>query len=387
MSTEPDPDLTGFAEAEARRLGFDLFGVTAADPLEGAGYYARWVELGYAGDMAYLERNREKRADPRQLVPGARSVICVGMHYAPPASVATTTAAGPVGRLARYARGDDYHDLIKARLARLWQRLRARAGDDAEGRYFVDTAPVLERELAARAGLGWWGKNTCLIHRGAGSYFFLGEIVTTLRLAPDTPAVDHCGTCTRCLDACPTDAFPEAYVLDARRCISYLTIELKGAIPVELRDGIGDWLLGCDVCQDVCPWNRRAATTRESAFHARSGLEPLELVELIGMDQASFSEHFRRHPAKRPKRRGLLRNAAVALGNSGCREVVPALATSLHEEPEPLVRAHVAWALGKLGGDAAQAALTEAQTGEPEAAVRAEIAAALRNLASQEEEV
>jgi epoxyqueuosine reductase len=372
--------LTRYARDQARQLGFELFGVTPADPLAGAEFYARWAALGLAGDMAYLERNQERRADPRLLVPGARSVICLGMHYDPPAAA---TEAGrdpsrPVGRMARYARGDDYHEVVKRRLSVLWDRLCAHVGAGCEGRWFVDTAPVLERELAARAGLGWWGKNTCLINRRAGSYFFLAEIVTSLELRPDEPAVDHCGSCTRCLDACPTDAFPEAYVLDARRCISYLTIELKSAIPVDLRPGVGDWILGCDVCQEVCPWNRRAAATREAAFHARDGLDPVDLLALLGMDRDAFNERFRRNPAKRPKRRGMLRNAAVALGNSGQRQVVPALSRSLHEEPEALVRAHVAWALGQLGGDDARAALAAARQTEPEASVREEIDAALQ---------
>ena len=219
--------LTRFARQEAERQGFGLFGVTPADPLAGAEFYARWVALGFAGRMSWLERNLEVRADPRQRLPGARSVICLGMHYDPPDSPEPEPApARPRGRIARYARGDDYHHLIERRLKGLWEALRVRAGG-GEGRWSVDTAPVLERELAARAGLGWWGKNTCLINRGAGSYFFLAEIVTTLDLTVDEPEVDHCGSCTLCLEACPTGAFPEPYVLDARRCISYLTIELK----------------------------------------------------------------------------------------------------------------------------------------------------------------
>ncbi len=370
--------LTRFARQEAGRQGFDLFGVTPADPLAGAEFYARWVALGFAGEMSWLERNLERRADPRRRLPGARSVICLGMHYDPPAAA---PESGPVpgrprGQIARYARGDDYHGLIEGRLKALWEALRVHAGG-GEGRWSVDTAPVLERELAARAGLGWWGKNTCLINRRAGSYFFLAEIVTTLELTADTPEVDHCGSCTLCLEACPTGAFPEAYVLDARRCISYLTIELKETIPAELRDGVGDWVLGCDICQEVCPWNRRAPATGEEAFHAREGLDPVDLVELLGLDREAFNERFRRNPAKRPKRRGLLRNAAVCLGNAGDRRVVPHLARALAQEDEPLVRAHVAWALGKLGGEPAREALRAARGRETDAEVLEEIEAAL----------
>jgi epoxyqueuosine reductase len=371
--------LTRFVHDEAARLGFDLVGITSADPLEAAEFYARWVAQGYAGDMRWLERNLDKRADPRLLVPGARSVICLGMYYDPPSS---QQSARLTGRISRYARGDDYHDLIKSRLAELWQTFQAYTGGNVGGRYYVDTAPVLERELAARAGLGWWGKNTVLINRRAGSYFFLAELITTAELTPDEPATDHCGSCTRCLDACPTQAFPEPYVLDARRCIAYLNIELKGSIPEPLRHGMGDWLLGCDICQDVCPWNRRSAMTREPAYHARPGLDPVDLLELIGMNRDAFNERFRRNPAKRPKRRGMLRNAAIALGNSELREeAVPVLVKVLQEEEEPLVRAHVAWALGKLGGEQALEGLRDAGATEADQEVRREIEQALQQAA------
>ncbi len=375
----PRAQLTRFVRDEATRLGFDLVGVTSANPLAAAQYNARWIAQGYAGDMAWLERNLDKRADPRELVPGARSVICLGMYYDPPATAGER--GGLTGQISRYARGDDYHEIIKSRLAELWQTFRANAGEGVAGRYFVDTAPVLERELAARAGLGWWGKNTVLINRRGGSYFFLAELITTAELELDEPATDHCGSCTRCLDACPTKAFPEAYVLDARRCISYLNIELKGSIPEPLRHGMGDWLLGCDICQDVCPWNRRSAGTGEAAFHPRPGLDPVDLLELIRMDGVAFNERFRRNPAKRPKRRGMLRNAAVALGNSDRGEqAVPVLVQVLREEEEPLVRAHVAWALGKLGGKQAKLGLEAARETEQDEEVQAEIESALRNV-------
>jgi epoxyqueuosine reductase len=330
--------------------------------------------------MAWLERNVDKRADPGLLVPGARTVICLGRHYDPPGNEqpADSTGTGPQGRMARYARGDDYHDLIKSRLAELWKGIQNGAGEDLEGRDYVDTSPVLERELAARTGLGWWGKNTMLINRRVGSYFLLAELITTVKLQYDSPATDHCGSCTRCLDACPTQAFPEPYVLDARRCISYLNIELKTALPQNLRQGMGDWLLGCDICQDVCPWNRRAPKTQEQAFHARPGLYPVDLLELITLDRDTFNERFRRNPAKRPKRRGMLRNAAVALGNAGQANVtVPVLAQVLLKEEEPLVQARVAWALGQLGGSQAREALESAKDLEQDAGVQQEISDAL----------
>ena len=359
---------------KALELGFTIFGVTTVDPLQGAAFYAEWIERGYAGTMDYLARNVDKRADVRALVPGARSVLCLGMEYWQPTPEEEDDR--PRGRFAAYARGDDYHDVIKKRLFALWDFMREEIDSTLEGRVYVDTAPVLERELAQRAGLGWWGKNTCLINKGRGSHFFLAEIVSTLALPPDGPATDHCGTCTRCMDACPTDAFPEPYVLDAQRCISYLTIELKGAIPRELRKGMGDWIYGCDVCQDVCPWNRRAEQASESAYESRPGFERPDLIKWIAMDRETFSRTFRRNPAKRPKRRGLLRNVAVALGNSGDRRAAAPLIRALDDE-EMLVRGHAAWGLAQLGGEQARVALEARLTIEEETEVREEIEWAL----------
>ena len=372
--------LTASIRDRASSLGFDLFGVTPAGPLPGSDFYARWVALGYAGEMEYLERNREKRGDPRLLVPGAASVICVGMDYHPgpqktaPAGRDDSPRLG--GRISVYARGDDYHEVVKERLAELWRFIEEEAGRPARGRCYVDTAPVLERELAQRAGLGWWGKNTCLINKRRGSWFFLGEIVTDLELQCDEPAVDHCGTCTRCLDACPTDAFPEPYVLDSRRCISYLTIELRTSIPAALRPGMGDWLFGCDICQEVCPWNSKAATAGETTFASRPGLERPDLEELMKLDAEGFNRLFRNSAVKRPKRAGFLRNVAVALGNSGRPGAVGVLIPALKHE-EPLVRGHVAWALGQLRGPEAESALQDSLAEEEDAGVREELAEAL----------
>ena len=326
--------------------------------------------------MGWMARHAERRADPRALWPEARTVVAVAASYAPKGDPLATLARRDRAAISVYAQGRDYHDVLKKRLKRLagWMA----ATHACAVKVFVDTAPVMEKPLAARAGVGWQGKHTNLVSRDFGSWLFLGEVFTTLELAPDGAMMDHCGSCDACRQACPTGALPEPYRIDPGRCISYLTIELKSAIPVDLRPGVGDWILGCDVCQEVCPWNRRAAATREAAFHARDGLDPVDLLALLGMDRDAFNERFRRNPAKRPKRRGMLRNAAVALGNSGQRQVVPALSRSLHEEPEALVRAHVAWALGQLGGDDARAALAAARQTEPEASVREEIDAALQ---------
>ncbi|MBT3341645.1 MAG: tRNA epoxyqueuosine(34) reductase QueG [Gemmatimonadetes bacterium] len=374
----------------ATSLGFDLFGVTPADPLAAADYYARWIALGYAGRMGYLERAMDRRREPQRLVEDADSVICLGMHY-PNVTGPTTRAAAastiassgppadvaPTGRIAAYALGDDYHDIIAARARQLLDFLKEEIDPTTQGRCFVDTAPVLERELAQMAGLGWWGKNTCLINKRRGSTFFLAEIISTARLARDEPATDHCGTCTRCLDACPTEAFPEAYVLDARRCISYLTIELRGPIPRHLRSSMGDWIFGCDVCQQVCPWNGRAPSPRVEELSRRMELATPDLLSLMELDEVGFRDHFRQHPVKRTKRRGLLRNVAVALGNVGGTGALRVLARVLLNEPEALVRGHVAWALGHIGGEAARIALQKARPGEADGSVVEEIDAAL----------
>ena len=369
--------LTAQIRGKARALGFELFGVTPADPLAGSDFYARWVALGFAGEMDYLKRNLDKRAQPRQLVPDARSVICLGMNYLPAPTEGAPADRGDAA-IACYARGDDYHDLIVERLRQLWAWICEATGDRS-GRYYVDTAPVLERELAQRAGLGWWGKNTCLINARRGSYFFLAEIILDLELEYDAPAPDHCGSCTRCLEACPTDAFPEPYVLDASRCISYLTIELKGAIPHNLRQGMGNWVFGCDICQDVCPWNSRAVPSAEEAFQSRPALRAPELLELMQLDAAAFRERFRRSPLKRPKRAGLLRNVAVALGNRKQEDAVPVLEAAMEDE-EPLIRAHAAWALGQIASDHSRGALTAARQSEKDEDVIEEIDAALREI-------
>ena len=368
--------LTAAIRRKARELGFEPVGFTPAEPLEAAALYARWVALGFAGEMDYLKRNLDKRANPATLVPGAKTVICLGMAYyqKTPASTDPLT-----GRIACYARGDDYHDLVKKRLFALWDWIQQATGGEARGRAYVDTAPLLERALAQRAGLGWQGKNTCLINQRQGSFFFLGEIVLNLELECDEPAVDHCGTCTRCLQACPTDAFSAPYVLDARRCLAYLTIELKGAIPRELRAEAYNWIFGCDICQDVCPWNRRAQPAAEMAFQPRPGLEAPSLPGLLELDQPQFRETFRRSPVKRPKRAGLRRNVAVALGNSKSRAAAPSLIRALADR-DPLVREHAAWALGRIGGKEARVALAQALEGERHTAVREEIQQALKEL-------
>jgi len=303
--------------AQAFGLGFDLVGIATLGNMDTAPHFDRWLERGYAGEMHYLPKWAHKRRDSRLPYEGVRSAIVVAMDYG---------GREPSGPVARYARGDDYHDVLDARLRELHAWLRTELGRDVRGRAYVDTGPLLERDLARRAGLGWFGKNTNLIHPLLGSFFFLGALLVDLELAPDEPfASDHCGTCTRCIDACPTQAIVEPRVLDATKCISYLTIEAKGEIPAEFRETIhrSELIYGCDICQDVCPWNEKFARAlpEESPFAPRAaiaGKDARTLAhELLAMSQEEFSEQFRGSPMKRAKLRGLKRNAAVVLGPVG----------------------------------------------------------------------
>jgi epoxyqueuosine reductase len=311
--------LTRRIKEEARALGFDLVGVAPLAPSAYGDFYQRWLARGYAGEMAYLARPDAvaKRRDPRLLLPEARSVVVVALNYyqgpPPPAPDGVVRR----GRVARYAWGHDYHDLMWARLDRLAAFVAAQVGRPVPHRRYVDTGPLLERELAARAGLGWIGKNTMLINPRLGSWLFLGELLLALDLDYDPPfAADRCGTCTRCLQACPTGCILPERALDATRCISYLTIELKSAeIPPSVRPRVGHWVFGCDVCQQVCPWNRFALPTAEPAFHPRPGLPAPDLDDLLALDDAAFRRRFRGSPLLRAKRSGLQRNAAVALSN------------------------------------------------------------------------
>ncbi len=394
--------LTEEIKAHAAYLGFDLAGVTTADPPRHGDYYAEWVEQGLAGEMAYLGRQIEKRQDLRKILPNARSLVVVAMNYrCPDPDPVTGMRAGtpedspesmpdhalgdspestPRGKIARYARGDDYHDVMNEKLQALLRFVQDRAGRPVEGKVYVDTGPVLEREFAVRAGLGWFGKHTNLIHKRVGSWLLIGEVLLDIELEQDGPASDHCGTCTLCLEACPTDAIVEPYVVDSRRCISYHSIELKGAIPMEYRAAMGDRVFGCDDCQDVCPWNRRAPETGHPAFVARPWNEMPDLIEMLGLTPETFRTRFKGSPIKRTKRRGLLRNAAVALGNTKDPGAVPALADSLGDD-EPLVRGHAAWALGNVGGTRAFAVLEKARKTEEDPWVVEEIDQALAECA------
>lgn len=332
---------------EAQKLGFDLVGISPVHAPPHEDSFARWLRRGLGGEMGYLKRTEELRRDPKKLVPWAASVVSVGMNYYT-AMPRLPVEEGSRGWISRYAWGDDYHDLMRQRLEALLETFREICPEPVEGKVFVDSGPVLEREFAGIAGVGWIGKNTHLISPRRGSWFFLGELFLGIELSYDRPIRDRCGKCDLCLKACPTGAFVGPYVLDARRCISYLTIELKGAIPVHLRPLVGNHIFGCDICQEVCPYNAKAAATQEEAFGPRDGLYAPELIPLLSLTEEDFRRRFRGSPILRAKRRGFLRNVAVALGNLKCREAVPALIKALGD-PEPLVRQHAAWALGQIG--------------------------------------
>jgi epoxyqueuosine reductase len=323
-----------------------------------------------------FRRRARLRRRPEELVPWARSVVSVGLNYqTTPVRPAQTTQAK--GRISRYAWGDDYHDVMMRKLEALLEKITGLCGDEPlQGRAFVDSGPVLERDLARIAGLGWIGKNTQLISPKRGSWFFLGELFLSIPLAYDKPIRDRCGACDLCLKACPTQAFVGPYILDARRCISYLTIELKGWMPRHLRPLVGAHIFGCDICQEVCPYNVKALPTDERAFEPRAGLHEPELLELLALNDEEFRRRFHGSPVLRAKRRGFLRNVAVALGNSGSALAVPALTLALSDH-EPLVRGHSAWALGRIGSDAAMTALRARLEVEQDPEVREEIQQAI----------
>jgi epoxyqueuosine reductase len=325
-------------KSRAAELGLDLCRITSAEPAQHADFFRQWTAQGNAGEMAWLAREPDRRADPARVLPGARSIIVAGLNYWQP------QPAGR-GRIARYALGDDYHDILLEKLQSLANEITALG---AAAKVYVDTGPVLEKPLAERAGLGWQGKSTMLISPRLGPWLLIGEILTTLDLEPDAPMRDHCGTCERCITACPTGAITAPYQLDARRCIAYLTIELKGSIPEELRPLIGDRVYGCDECLDVCPWNRFAQNTRETRFLAPARDDTRDqLHALLEITPQEFKRRYATSPILRVKRRGLLRNVCVVLGNIGTPDDLPALRRAANHD-EPLVREHATWAIRQI---------------------------------------
>ena len=339
-------NLTQAIKQEAHRLGFALAGVTTPEPPPHWTAFQKWLSLGRHGSMDYLADPR--RADPHLTLPECRSIIVLAARYADPEPAAPTEVDAPRGMVASYAWGRDYHLVLPARL----EALAAFVAGQVEGplvyKAYTDTGPLLERDLAQRAGLGWIGKNTCLINPQIGSYFFLAELLVNVSIEPDLPfTADRCGECTRCIEACPTGCILPDRTLDARRCISYLTIENKGEIPPELRPQLGNRIFGCDACQQACPWNRRVALAPDPAFAKREEVAFPNLVAAVSLTPQEFNRKFKESPVSRARRRGYLRNVAVALGNSGRRESRPALEAALCD-PEPLVREHARWALEQI---------------------------------------
>ena len=384
-------DLIEQLKQKVQDLGFDMVGVVTAVPSPNLHAYLRWIDAEMHGQMGYLARpdRLARRQDLNVILPGVQTIICVGLSYSTvpvPPAIANDPSRG---RISNYAWNVDYHDVMTPRLEELATWLKAqKSGSDVATKVYVDTGAILERDHAAASGLGFTGKNTMLIAPKRGSFFFLGEILTTLEirdlrletglisnLQSPISSMPSCGSCHLCLDACPTNAFPQPYVLDARRCISYLTIELKGWIPRKIRPLLNNWIYGCDICQIVCPFNRFALPTQEPAFyppHEWDSVAP-PLLELLTLDNTSFNERFAHSPIKRIKRTRLVRNACVAAGNWGSETAVPAL-THLLTDPEPIIRGHAVWALQQIGGEAAGLALAELRDMEEDTAVLQELA-------------
>jgi epoxyqueuosine reductase len=368
-------ELTQSIREEADRLGFHLVGITTPDPPPHLDAFEQWLDEGRHGQMEWMASNRarQRRANPRLILSECQSIVVLGIRHDTPSSDSTEMSKEN-GKVASYAWGEDYHDVIPDRLAKIVSFIEGKLGHSIPNRCYTDTGPILEREIAQRAGLGWIGKNTNLINPKIGSYFLLAEILLGIELIPDTPfPKDQCGSCTRCIEACPTDCILPNRTIDANRCISYLTIEHRGIIPVELRQKIDDWIFGCDICQEVCPWNQRFSPPQgDSAFQPRFGLARPTLMDELALSPEAFNRKFKGNPVKRTKRRGYLRNVAIAFGNSPQRDAIQILAKAL-SDPEPLVRGHAAWALGQIGGDEAMLALKTALQTEGDEQVRAEI--------------
>ena len=376
LTTRTDP--RGAIRARAEAEGFDAVRFARAELPESAReHLVRFLEHERHGTMAWLAANAERRADPRALWPEARSVIVLAANYGPAHDPLAHARERGLGAISVYAQGDDYHEVLKRKLKRLTRYIAEEFGGDVK--VFIDTAPVMEKPLAEAAGIGWQGKHTNLVSRDYGSWLFLGSVFTTLELDADAPETDHCGGCRKCLDACPTDAFTAPYEIDARRCISYLTIEHKDHIPEAFRSAIGNRIYGCDDCLAVCPWNKFAQVAREAKFHARAELERPRLADLVRLDDASFRELFRASPVKRIGRDRFVRNVLIAIGNSGDAALARE-AEDMLGDASPLVRAMAIWALSRLLAPQRIAALADAHAdGEADPAVQIEWRAALSN--------
>ena len=359
---------------KGNELGLGAVGIASIAPSEHAAHLDDWLRRGFAGEMRYIARTAGQRVDPRSRFPWVRSAVVAAVPYLPYRGD-RQAQAGLVRHVARYAAGQHYHRVLGERLAALARFIEDEA-PGARALEYVDTGAFLERELAARAGLGWFGKHTNLIGPEGDSWLLLGEILTDLDLPPDDPVADRCGSCTACIDACPTGAIPAPFVVDSTRCISYLTIELRDQIPASQRAGMGDWVFGCDICQEVCPWNRKTEPVQDDAFSPGPHLENRTLADLVRLDEASFATEFRPAALERPRRRGLVRNALIVAANTGDEEALAAAEEKL-SDPDPVVRGTAAWAIGRAGSGRGRRALERARERETDPAVREEIDAAL----------
>ncbi len=374
--------LRTFFRDRSREVGFHQISFTSASPPENSEHLSRWIEEGHHGSMEWMAKNISKRTDPRQYRPGTHSLVVLTANYY---SSSPHENDPTLGRISRYAWGEDYHLLLGNRLRSLADEARQRF-PGLSSWSTIDTAPILEKSIAAQAGVGWVGKHSNLINRSIGSWFFLGEILLDVDLAePTEPIPDFCGSCTRCIQMCPTGAIIKPYVVDSRLCISYLTIEHRGFIPRELRPLMGNHIYGCDDCQDVCPWNRFAHPSPLTEFQPRPGNRTPLLTELLELDEEGFRQRFRKSPIRRPKRRGFLRNVAIALGNSGDPEAIPPLIRALQDH-EPLIRGHSAWALGNIGRNSVVKPLEKALQKETHPEVEEEIRLALNACSETEED-
>ena len=353
----------------AKELGFDGFGVTRVLPSNSIKNYKEWLNLDYQGEMSYMRRNAEKRSSLDMVLSGVQSVVCLRTNYLTEDKDMSFVNKKKRGDISLYALNEDYHKVLIQRHQKLEEKIKEEFGG-CQTKIYIDTGPILEKPLAQSAGLGWVGKHTNLITENVGSYYFISEILVDVPLKVSEPSLDQCGTCRSCIDICPTKAIVAPYILDSRKCISYLTIELKGVIPLEFRKAIGNHIYGCDDCQIVCPWNSFAVKTDEESFRARDG--SFQLIELMRLDDEAFRKRFKNSPVKRTKRRGLLRNVAVALGNSDDPFAVSPLIDALSDH-EPLIRAHVVWALGELIGEKALPILNKNLKNEEEQIVKDEI--------------
>ncbi|MBF0279182.1 MAG: tRNA epoxyqueuosine(34) reductase QueG [SAR324 cluster bacterium] len=369
--------LTQQIKKKALDLGFDLVSIIPVSPSTTIDVYANWLASGYAGEMSYLEKHYERKKDLQNVMPQTRSLISLAINYYTKHVFEAEKKDPSKGLFSSYAWGDDYHQIVREKLEQLRAFIQERMPVQGDSRVYVDTGPILEREYAVRGGLGWFGKNSMLINRQKGSWFFLAEILLSNVLEYDPVIVkEGCGSCTLCLDACPTNAIVLDGLVDARRCLSYLTIELKGSIPQEFRQAMGNIIFGCDICQDVCPWNIKATVSQVSAFRSRGENNMPNLIDLMSLSQTEFSRRFKNSPVKRSKRRGFLRNVAIALGNWGSPQAIPALKHGLSDE-EPLIKIHSAWALGQISHPEAKQVLKAALEVEKEEEVIREIKEAL----------